>query len=385
MKVTCNRERLREALAVVNNVVPIKSPRPAVENLLLSATDGALELVGTDMEVSIRFRILGGSGVDIAETGTALIPARVASDFVRDLDCELVVIEANGDRCAIRGGDDHCELPIIDPEEFPPIMRFESKGAFALQGGTFSKLVHRTIFAAAKEQGRYAMHGVLIELAEDAIKFVATDGRRLAITKSPLDTRALPPRRAIVPTKGLSLFSRVVREPLANIEIQFTENQMGLKARAVVLPDSEGGEPRVTEEIEAFARLIEGEFPKYTTVIPNSSENSVEAETDLLTRKLRLVANVTSAETRAVKLSFGKGELEIKARSPARGEASARLPVEFKGKPVDIAFNPDFVLDGLKNCEMTPVRLEFRDRQSPGKFKLGEDYHYVVMPITVET
>ncbi|TAJ16989.1 MAG: hypothetical protein EPO68_10175, partial [Planctomycetota bacterium] len=245
--------------------------------------------------------------------------------------------------------------------------------------------VHRTIFAAAKEQGRYAMHGVLIELAEDAIKFVATDGRRLALTKSPLDTRSMPPRRAIVPTKGLSLFSRVVREPLANVEIQFSENQMALKARSVVLPEKEGGEPRVTEEIEAFARLIEGEFPKYATVIPNSSENTVEAEADLLTRKLRLVANVTSAETRAVKLSFTKGELEIKARSPARGEASARLPVDFKGKAVDIAFNPDFVLDGLKNCEMTPVRLEFKDRQSPGKFKLGEDYHYVVMPITVET
>ncbi|TAJ18518.1 MAG: hypothetical protein EPO68_07725, partial [Planctomycetota bacterium] len=89
MKVTCNRERLREALAVVNNVVPIKSPRPAVENLLLSATDGALELVGTDMEVSIRFRILtggpgGSNGVEVTETGTALVPARVASDFVRD-------------------------------------------------------------------------------------------------------------------------------------------------------------------------------------------------------------------------------------------------------------------------------------------------------------
>jgi DNA polymerase-3 subunit beta len=198
-------------------------------------------------------------------------------------------------------------------------------------------------------------------------------------------------KRAIVPTKGLLLFSRVMQDPLSRVELQFTENQLAIRATLLRQPEKSGSseaplpDPIVTAEIEAFARLIEGEFPKYATVIPNSAENILEADTETFTRKLRLVTNVTSADLRAVKLSLSKGEMEIKARSPTRGEASARMKVDFKGKSTDIAFNPDFVLEGLKNSEQSLVRLEFRERTSPGKFNLGENYYYVVMPITAES
>jgi DNA polymerase-3 subunit beta len=174
--------------------------------------------------------------------------------------------------------------------------------------------------------------------------------------------------RAIVPTKGMQLFCRVIDDPSEVIALHFGENQIGLK----------------TAKAEIFARLIDGEFPRYAAVVPTSTENSMKTETDMLSRKLRLVANVTSPDTRAVRLSMEKDELTIFGKSAATGEATAHMNIGFEGKPGDIAFNPDYLLDGLKNCETDVVQLDFNDRTSPGKFTLGENYTYVVMPITID-
>ena len=367
MKVLCDRERLREGLTVVTSVIPIKSTRPAVENVCLVATDDALELVGTDLDVAIRFRI---EDVKVAEPGTALIPARVASDFVRDLSGETVNLTSKGDHFQIESGSDRCDLSTIDPDEYPVVARFDETGCLSIQAGTFTRLVQRTSFAAAREQGRYAMHGILTMIEDDTLRMVATDGRRLALISSPIDAsgKGGGDRRAIVPTKGMQLFSRVLSDPLEQVKLHFGENQLGLK----------------TSKAEVFARLIDGEFPRYEAVVPASTSNTMEADAALLQQKLRLVANVTSTDTRAVRLAMEKGRTSIFGRSATTGEASAQIECHFEGTDSEIAFNPDYVIDGLKNCELDTVRLEFNERTSPGKFTLGENYIYIVMPITVD-
>ena len=110
----------------------------------------------------------------------------------------------------------------------------------------------------------------------------------------------------------------------------------------------------------------------------------MEADASNLSQKLRLVANVTGSEARAVRLSLEKGKLELFGQSAGRGEAHAHLEVDFRGEAAEIAFNPDYVIEGIKNCESGVVRLEFNDKTSPGKFALGENYLYVVMPITID-
>ena len=370
MKVLCDRDRLREGLSVVTSVIPQKSTRPAVENVYLAAKDDSLELVGTDLDVAVRYRI---EEVKVSEPGTALVPARVTSDFVRDLTGETVTLQTKKDGFIVEAGSDHCELTTIDPDEYPVVAHFPGEGTVPIQAGIFTRLVGRTIFAAAKEQGRYAMHGILTQVEDGILKMVATDGRRLAVATSPLESA--PPNgqkrapRAIVPTKGMQLFCKVVDDPLEQVRVHFGESQFGLK----------------TSKAEVFARLIDGEFPRYSAVIPASTENRVEADAELLHQKLRLVANVTSAETRAVRLSMDKNKLHIHGRSAATGEASTQIEVDFDGKPGNIAFNPDYLIDGLKNCEMERVRLEFNEKTSPGKFTLGENYVYIVMPITIDT
>ncbi len=365
MKVLCEREKLREGLTVATSVIPMKSTRPAVENVYLVATDDALELVGTDLDVAVRFRI---EDVKVEEPGTALIPARVAADFVRDLAGDTVTLRTKGDNLLIESGDDCCELTTIDPDEYPVVARFEESDSVRVMAATLTRLVSRTSFAAAREAGRYAMHGILTQTEGDELKMIATDGRRLAMASAALEDADAGSKSAIVPTKGMQLFCRVMDDPTELVAVHFGESQFCLK----------------TTKAEVFARLIDGEFPRYSAVIPPSTENRLEADATTLTQKLKLVANVTSSDTRAVRLSMEKGALTIFGRSASTGEATAHMPVDFDGKPGTIAFNPDYLIDGLKNCESDTVRLEFNEKTSPGKFTLGENYVYIVMPITID-
>jgi len=368
MKVLCDREKLREGLAVANNVIPTKSTKPVLSNVCLVATEDALELVGTDLEVALRYRI---DDVKVEEPGTVVVPARITFDFVRDLSGETVTLDTTEGNCHITAGADSCELVTFDPDEFPVVSRFSDEGAFSIQAGTFTSLVNRTAFAAAREQGRYAMHGVLTEVEDGILRMVATDGRRLAVAHSPLETPSNGglPQPAIVPTKGMQLFCRVITDALEQVQVHFGENQLGLK----------------TANAEVFARLLDGDFPRYSAVIPQETTNSIEADAELLGRKIRLVANVTGDEARAVRFSAKKGHMELFGQSAGRGEATAHMEVDFKGKQADIAFNPDYVIEGLKNCESDTVNLSFNEKTSPGKFTLGENYIYVVMPITIDT
>jgi DNA polymerase-3 subunit beta len=379
MKVICDREKLREALAVVNNVIPAKSTKPILENVCLVATVDAIEILGTDLECSVRYRIPISSGagegdlkeplVKVIETGIAVVPSRVTLDFVRDLSGSEVELTTHDQNCMIRSGEDKCELVTVDPDEFPVISSFGDTPTLSIQGGNFTRLVNRTVFAAAREAGRYAMHGVLAEVEDGMLKLVATDGRRLALSSIECQSRPVDRSRpAIVPTKGMQLFCRVISDPLEQVQLHFGENQVGLK----------------TKNAEIFARLIDGEFPRYAAVIPKESSNYIEADPEMLARKLRLVANVTGSEARAVRLRLTPNNLELFGQSVGRGEAHARLDVMFKNESAEIAFNPDFVLEGLKNCESGVLKLEFNEKTSPGKFTLGENYVYIVMPITVD-
>jgi DNA polymerase-3 subunit beta len=368
MKVLCNREELRQGLAVANTVIPAKTPKPILSNVCLVATQDALELVGTDLDVSMRYRI---EDVKVVEPGTAVVSARTAHDFVRDLSGETVELTLKDQKLVLSSGSDVGELVIADPDEFPVVARFADEGAVSLQGGTFTTLVSRTAFAAAREQGRYAMHGVLVELEDHRLQMVATDGRRLARAAATLEDAPASlntKRPVIVPTKGAQLFCRVITDPLGLVKLSFEENQVGIK----------------TSKAEVFARLLDGEFPRYKAVIPAEATNVVEADAGLFERKLRLVANATGDETRAVKLTFQKGEMELSAQSAGKGAATAQLEVDFKGKSGEITFNADYVIDGLRTCESGVVRLEFNEKNTPGKFRLGENYDYVVMPITID-
>ncbi len=364
MKVICNRETLRDALSIANQLVPTKTTKPVLENVCLVATDNALEFLATDEEVAMRYTL---DDVQVGETGVAVIPARIAMEVVRDLSGEMCQIEMIGTRCRISSNLDHCDLVTADPDEFPVIGRFEATQHISIQGGVLAKLISQTSFAAAREPGRYAMHGIQLTLPGDRLQLVATDGRRLAKVSTVVDTQGITTDPLIVPTRGMQLFSRVIADPLDQVHLEFSNDRIGMRTRGA----------------QVFSRVIEGQFPIYDALFPEEHKYEVEVDRDVFGQKLRLAASV--GQEQGVRMELSSGKIGLFVRSISRGEAEASMEAEYQGEDAEIAFRPDFVLEGVKRCESDRLTLSFNGPSSPGEFRLGADYRYVVMPVTIDT
>ena len=367
MKVLCSRERLREAFSVVTSALPMKSTKPVLQSVRIEARKGRVELSATDLEVGVRF------GVDEAQVeteGVVVLPS-AAGDFIRDLADETVTLLSEGANCHIRGLSDACQLVGADPEEFPRIPEFEEKDAVEIPAAEFAEMARRTSFAAAREMGRYAMNGILLELGAETARMVATDGRRLALAEKGIGRGPKSPVAAIVPAKGVQQVLRSLDPGADAVGLSVSPGQIAFR----------------TSRAQVFVRLLEGEFPKYSAVLPKECPSSVEFDRAKMYQKLQLVANLTADDSRSVRWTFLGESIQLTAASAGRGEARAELEakVKLKGPPgAQISFNPDYILDGLKASVAEVVHLEFGDRDRPGKFLLGENYVYVVMPITLE-
>jgi DNA polymerase-3 subunit beta len=365
MKVLCDRDRLRDALSVVATALPTRTTKPILETVLLEANDNSLSLSSTDLEVAIRFTL---TDLQVDQKGTCLVPAREASEFVRDLTDETVTLEVGKGSVQILGKDDTCELALADAGEYPGLPEMKGGAQFQMRADHLAELFERTMFAAAKELGRFAMNGVRLELEKDRLRLIATDGRRLSLASRPLENPIKQTVTATVPTKAIAQFLRVLQGSQDLVTVTLTEDKASLHAKNATI----------------VTRLLEGEFPRYQAVIPKEGKNHAELDTKTLTQKLRLVANLCSLEQPVVKFKFSGSALTLTATSPQRGEARAEMPATFKGTNAEIGFNPEFVLEGLKVSRRESIRLEFSEKGAPGRLSLNEDHDYVVMPVVNE-
>lgn len=366
MKVLCGRDSLRDALAIVANALPSRTAKPALEAVLLDAAEQQLTLAVTDLEIAIRIVL---QGVQVSAPGACLIPGREAADFVRDLTDDTITIEAAKNVARIFGKDDECELALADVAEFTGLPAMEEKTTFTIKASTLSALLQRTTFSVSKELGRFAMNGVRAEVSAERIRMIATDGRRLSLADGPVENGPAETVAVTIPTKASQQFLRAL-ESIGDemVSIAFAADRIALRTSNVII----------------MSRLLEGEFPRYQAVVPKEGKNVAECDTKQLAQKLRLVSHLCSSDQPVVRLKFTGSLLTVTSSSPQRGEARVEMPVNFMGTHEEIAFNPEFVLDGLKVSQRDTVRLEFNDRSSPGKFHLNENHEYVVMPVVNE-
>jgi len=372
MEVVCERQRLRQTLGLVSHVVPSKTTKPVLQHFRLRAEAGALTIEATDLEVAVRQRM---DAVRIRKDGVCTVLARTLSDFVRDGESEEVSLRLDGTNLAVASGRDSGVLPTGDVDEFPTIPRFGEGEAIEIAGTAWSRMAGRTVFAAAREAGRYAINGVLVEVSGEQLKLVATDGRRLALTFIPLPQAPAGRRTAIVPIRGVEQFRRAVDamgDPSSPVTLALGEREFAFRAEAT----------------EVFSRVLEGEFPRYEGVVPKDPPNAAEVDRQVFLQRLRCVANFTSEEARGVRLEFGEKNLRFSAKSAGRGEGKSEMEVVLRGRPTEVAFNPDYLRDAVEAAgageETNTFRFEFTDRNSPGKLLFGEDFCYVVMPIAQE-
>lgn len=366
MKVICDRGALLEALNLVGGVIVSRTPKPALACVKLTAGDDALQLAGTDAEAAVR---LSTGRVEVQEAGEALVPADKLHQIVRESIDPTVTLETEGEVAHIRGQDSHFKIFGQPVGDFPPVPEFPGEADFQLSAAELHRLISQTLFAAARENSRYAINGVLMEREGNKLSMVATDGHRLALARGQCKGLTDEARPAIMPTKALNLVLRLFDDAEQTVQIKLGDSQILFASDEALLASS----------------LVEGDFAPYKDVIPKDGDKKATLPTDAFISGVRRAALLTNEESKGVRMSFSSEGLTLSSRAPEMGEAQINVEVaEYAGEPVEIGFNPAYLLDALKVVDESQVHFEFKAGNKPGLLRTGPGFLYVVMPVNLQ-
>jgi DNA polymerase-3 subunit beta len=375
MKIRCPREPLLAALQGAAAVVPARSPKPVLSNVKLEAGRDSAVLSATDLEVGIRIAL---EGVETAAEGAVLLPAGRLAAIVRESPAGTVFdIHSDGTAAVVQAPRSQFRLPAEDPLEFPSVAEFPAAACFELSTPLVRELVKRTVFATDNESSRYALGGVLVELAPEHVIAVGTDGRRLAKMEGPAGTcsggtsaGAAADAQPIVPARAMQLIERCLGAADVPVHVAVQPAEILVRSGATTIS----------------ARLVEGRFPRWRDVFPERPDAvKVSLVAGPFLAAVRQAAIVTSEQSKGVDFSFEPGQLVLSGRSAESGESRIELPLDHAGPAVKIKLDPRFVSDVLRVLDpATTVTVEITDPQSACVCRTDDGYGYVIMPLAAD-
>jgi len=360
VKFRCDRDALSEALQTVQRGVSSRPGIPALTGVLLEATDdGELTLITTDLEVSARLSI----AVQVTEPGIALIPARLLGDTVKSLSDAPVDVETDQSQARIRCAAYEGTLRLLPAEDFPALQE-PSGTRLTAEAGAFAEAVNQVGRGASRDEARPVLTGVLLEVSREGVVMVATDSYRLAVRE--LVATADAEARAIVPERAMSEAGRAAAaDEKGSVEVFVDENQVSFKIGGLTLT----------------SRLIEGEFPNYRQLLPESTESRLTVSRQQLLDAVRRVG-LLARDTTPVRLEFNALGVKLSSSSPDLGQAVETVEARYEGEDLTVAFNPQYLADGLTAAHGETVRLDVRDGLKPGVVHgEGDEFTYLVMPV----
>ena len=370
MELKVRKTDLLRELQLFQGIVERKNTIPVLANVLLEAEAGQLQLLATDLEVSLRSRCTA----EVAAEGAVTVPAKKLYEVVRALpETEILIRQEAKGSVKVAADSFDSRMQTLPREDFPTLAASGGAQPFLLARDAVREMVTRTQFAITGEDTRYFLNGALFILRPGEMCLVATDGHRLALVSAgrEAEDQAAEEVQAILPKKTLWELSRLLVEGEGEVRYECGENHLFF--------DVDGR--------QLVSRVIDAQFPAYDRVIPKQNDKVVEFERDRLTNAIRRVALLSSDRSRAVKFKFTEGAMDIASSSPEVGEATESLAVEYAGDPLDVCFNAQYVLDFLNVAEVDSVRLEFKDEMSQAVMRpvgdSGFDYTYVIMPMRV--
>ena len=364
MKLRVNRQELAEAMAAVGSVAASRTTKPILQCVLVRARADHAEFEATDLEIGLRYLV---TQVEVETEGEVLVAAEKLGAIARELADEVVEIEAEESVCHVRGADSHFQISAQDTSEFPAVTLGPGQSDFEISSEVLRQLAERTALAAARENTRYAINGVLWEKSGEVLKLVATDGRRLAHAVGKLVSGSKAEASAIVPSKAMALFQRILGDREETVGVRMLSNQILLSSPRVMVSTA----------------LVEGNFPKYQDVIPADNDKKAVFKVAEILSAVRQAALLTNEEARGVRFSFSGEELALSSRAPQEGEARITRAIPYTGEPVEIGFNPHFLIDVLRVVHTDEVTFEMKEPTRPGVLKVGEDFLYVIMPVNL--
>jgi len=371
MKFKINRDHFSNGLAQVLNVVGSKAAMPILSNVLIEAEKEHISLTTTNLDLGIRCKIKA----DIKEGGSVTLPVKRLATIVRELPNIDVSFDASpAHQVKIASGGSNFKIMGIGAEEFPKLPDSADDKTFTLEQGELATMLSNVSYAQSTDETRYILNGVYFSFKEGKLALVATDGRRLALVSKDVSVPAGSAGAIILPAKTVSELLRLLGKG-DKLKIAFNERRAAFQIETG--KDTSG----LTDSIFLFSKVVEGNYPNYQQVIPKETHQRIKLERELFLQCVHRAALVTSEKSNSVKIKLSANLLEISASSPDFGESHESMAISYTGPELQVAFNPQFVMDPLRALTKDEVFFELKDEVSPGVFKTLESFVCVIMPV----
>jgi DNA polymerase III subunit beta len=361
LRITCSKDDLVQGLGVVSRAVSTRTSVQILSGILLEASGSELRLAATDMELSLRATV----AAQIAGDGAIVLPGRTLLDIARLLPNDEVAIEHKPTESVVHvtSGSASYTLNAFNPEDFPRLPEVDAVSTFSVERESLLETIGRVARAASKDESRPVLTGVLVQFTAGKIVMAATDSYRLAVKETVLDG-SVPELEAIVPGRAL--------QELARIAGSGDEIQIGVHENQVLF---------IADGIWLTTRRIDGQFPNYRQLLPESFEYELTLPRVELLDVVRR-ASVMIQRSTPLQLRFAEGELTVIARTHEVGESKESMPVGFAGDTLEIGFNADFLREGLESISGDDVRVKLISPLRPAVLQgEADDFTYLVMPI----
>ncbi len=362
MKFRCERDVLVEALATAGRAVSGRGTLPGLSGVRAQLTGDQLRLTGSDLDLTITIAVLVSGEAD----GVAVIPARLASDIVRALEPGAVSVAADGDELLISAGRSQFSIRLIAGDEFPQIEQIASEPV-ELASAQLAEALKQVVPAASNDDSRPPLTGVLFASENGGLRLVATDSYRLAMRDVP-GVSVLPEGQSVlIPSRALSELNRILGQG-EKVELRLGEREASFHVGSVDL----------------ITRLIEADFPNYRGLIPDSHPNSLTVSREELLDALRRV-KLLAREATPIRLEMSADGLELAAVTQDVGTAREQLEGTYDGNPLTVAFNPQYLLEGIEVSTSDEIVLSTIDELRPAVVRMPgtDDFLYLLMPVRV--
>jgi DNA polymerase III subunit beta len=366
MKLSLSASELLAQLQTATRVASTRSAVQALSGVMISAPpDSTPELLATDMEIGLRVPLKA----DVARPGSVVLPARLLLDVARSLSADQLTLELRSAEQDVEliCGPTTFHLRTLRAEDFPALPSPSSESRVALPAEAFVETISRVARSASRDETRPVLTGILMSASGQELRMVATDSYRLSVKQTALESPLQGSLEANVPARALQELARIAQQaPADSLSVSVGQNQVIFELGEVVLS----------------SRLIDGQFPNYRQLLPESVEHELRLSSAELTDVVRRVS-LLAQKNAPLRLSFSEGTLTVSAQTPDVGEASEAIPVPFHSEPFEIGFNPEFLRDGLESIESEELVLKLISPLRPGLIESPEtgDFVYLIMPI----
>ncbi|MDD2751921.1 MAG: DNA polymerase III subunit beta [Candidatus Omnitrophica bacterium] len=360
MKLKITKEILLNSIDILQNIINTKTSLPILSNILIETYQGKLRFTATDLNIGITCVV----PVDIQEPGAVTIPARRFGGIIRELSEEKIEITTKKNHLMIIDAG-LCQFKImgLPAEDFPKLPELKDREVLQLEQGVLKEMLRLTSFAVSFDETRYILNGILFKFLNNSLTMVATDAKRLAVIEKKLSQGINKDLQVIIPIKTIQELNRNLKDE-GMVSMIIGPNQ--------VLFDF--------GDITIISRLIEGEFPSYQQVIPPEATQKIKLSRDQLLLAVRRAALLSTPDYQAIKMEVFKDKLVVSKSTPDVGESREELAINYAGKEMVVGFNPNYLIDILKNTTEDTIELEITGSESPGVMR-NKGYVYIVLPM----